>query len=83
MSNALLHSDSIVINAFSISLLFSDCSFRRAVISLWRCCNWECLRLRKAQDMLPVDDVEEILGKGVKIKSVTIEIVNEPVTWGG
>jgi hypothetical protein len=36
----------------------------------------------KAQDMLPVDDVEEILGKGVKIESVTIEIVNEPVTWG-
>lgn len=35
-----------------------------------------------AQDMLPVDDAEKILGKGVKVKDVIIEIVDEPVTWG-
>ncbi len=29
-----------------------------------------------------VDDFEETIGKGVRLKQVTIEITNDPITWG-
>ncbi len=36
----------------------------------------------KTQKFVPVDNFEEIFGKGVHLKRVMIEITNDPVTWG-
>ncbi len=30
----------------------------------------------------PVNAVEDVFGEGVKLKSITVEITDEPVTWG-
>jgi hypothetical protein len=35
----------------------------------------------KTQKQDQVDDFEELLGKGVRLKSVTVEITNDDVTW--
>ena len=36
----------------------------------------------KTQKSDPVDDFEELFGKGVSLKSVLVEITNDDVTWG-
>lgn len=34
------------------------------------------------QEYIPVDNFEKIFGPGVKLKNITLEITDEPVTWG-
>ncbi|MCB9988267.1 MAG: hypothetical protein H6868_02910 [Rhodospirillales bacterium] len=36
----------------------------------------------KQQKGVPVDDFERVFGEGVKLHSVTVEMTDEPVTWG-
>ena len=34
------------------------------------------------QDHIPVDEFEALFGPGVRLKSITLEITDDPVTWG-